>query len=200
MKDISSMGMSQTATVTSNKENDISLGVIDYFSVECYDSEGNFKWKETIKNLVTNEGLDHVLDVTFKNATRYTTWYVGLKGTGSPLAGDAANQLPSGTMSWTEYEDYLDANNGDSSTTRPVLTLTAVSGQSTSNTGNVAVFTIQSPANDVYGVFITDGQTKGSSSGANILYGVGDFTGGAKTGLASGDTLNVTATLSAASG
>jgi len=46
MKDIQEMGMGQEATVTSNKQSDVRIGMIDYFDVTCYDAEGNFKWEE----------------------------------------------------------------------------------------------------------------------------------------------------------
>ena len=51
MKDINELGMNQEASVISNKRENVSLGMIDYFHVECRDAVGNFKWKETIKNL-----------------------------------------------------------------------------------------------------------------------------------------------------
>ena len=65
------------------------------------------------------------------------------------------------------------------------------------NVGNVASYTIGSPAADVYGVFIVDDDTKGSPTGATVLYGVGDF--GAAKVVDANDTLNVTVTLTAAS-
>lgn len=198
MKDISNMGMSQTATVTSNKQDEVKLGMIDYFSVECYDIDGNFKWKETIKNLVTTEALNHVLDVTFKSGTAEANWYVGLKAAGTPLAADTGANLPSSNTNWVEYVDYYVESPAEADA-RPALTLGTISAGSVDNSASVATFNIESPAGDVYGVFVTDGNVKNSNSNADILYGVGDFTGGAKTGLAAGDTLNVTVTLTATS-
>jgi hypothetical protein len=198
MKDVSNMGMSQSASVISNKEDNISLGVIDYFTVECYDIDGNFKWKETIKNLVTTEGLNHVLNVIFKSDTQEANWYVGLKDVGSPLPADTGANLPSSNANWVEYTEYYVDSPGEASA-RPALTLGTVSAGSVDNSLSVATFNIESPAPDVYGVFVTDGSVKNSASGADVLYGVGDFQSGAKTGLAAGDTLNVTVTLSATS-
>lgn len=198
MKDISNMGMSQTATVTSNKQDEVRLGMIDYFSVECYDIDGNFKWKETIKNLVTTEALNHVLDVTFKGGTAEANWYVGLKATGSPTPADTGANLPTSNANWSEYVDYY-VNSPAEPDARPALTLGTISAGSVDNSASVATFNIESPAGDVFGVFVTDGNVKNSNSNADILYGVGDFTGGAKTGLAAGDTLNVTVTLTATS-
>ena len=191
MKDIQEMGMSQEATVTRNKQSDVTIGMIDYFDVTCYDCNGNFKWEDRIHNLVTNEGLSFVIQTCFTGAdTKPTNWFVGLKNTGAPAAGDTATELPGTTMNWTEYEDYDAA-------IRPTLTLAAEAAQSTNNSASVAAFTIASPAADVYGVFVVDDDTKGANTGATVLYGVGDF--GAAKVVDPNDTLNVTVTLSAAS-
>ena len=201
MKDINAMGMTQSAEVISNKGEAERIGMIDYFLVECYDIDGNFKWKETIKNLVTNEGLDYILGVAFKGSpSAISTWYVGLKGSGSPNFTDAYDQLPQGTMSWAEYTTYsADSPAGPGDRPDLVLSTPAASAGSGSidNSASKAVFVIDSPANDVDGVFVVDSITRGSASGATVLYGVGQFSGGAKTGLSVGDTLNVTVTLQA---
>ena len=189
MKDISNMGMHQEASIISNKDSDNSISVTNYYHVECIDSEGNLKWEETIKNLVTTEGLNYILDAGFDSATQITSWYVGLKNTGAPAAGDAASALPS-VGAWTEYEDYDAA-------TRPALVLGAAVAGSIDNVGNVASYTIASPAADVYGVFLVDGSNKGFASPSTTLYGVGDF--GAAKVVDANDTLNVTVTLKAAS-
>lgn len=190
MKDISVMGMAQEANVTANKG--ISPGVLveNFYEVTCFDAAGNFKWKETISNLVTTQGLNHVLNVIFKDGTAIAEadWWVGLKGTGSPAAGDTAANLPS-SNGWAEYTDY-------SETDRPGLTLGTVSSGSVASSA-ASSFSIDTPAGDVYGVFLVDSQVKNSNSGATVLYGVGDF--GAAKVVDAGDTLNVSVTLTAAS-
>lgn len=190
MKDINTMGMGQEASIVGNRSKNIQLGMIDYFTVECYDLNGNFKWKETIKNLVTDEGLSFVIQTCFTGEdTKPTTWYVGLKDTGAPAAGDTASALPS-VGAWTEYTEY-------SETVRQTLTLASETGQSTNNSGAVAAFTIDTPAPDVFGVFVVDSSAKNQSSAATVLYGVGDFA--SQKVVDALDTLNVTVTLSAAS-
>jgi len=190
MKDISTMGMAQQASVVGNRSVNEQLGMIDYFHVECYDIEGNFKWKETIKNLVTNEGLSFVIQTCFTGEdAKPTTWYVGLKDTGAPAAANAAAALPS-VGAWTEYTEY-------SETVRQTLTLASEASQSTNNSASVAAFSIVTPAPDVFGVFVVDSAEKNAASLATTLYGVGDFAS-AKV-VDDGDTLNVTVTLSASS-
>ena len=192
MKDVNTMGMSQEASLVAHKSQDIPLGMIDYFHVTCYDVDGNFKWKETIKNLVTNEGLSFVIQTCFTGADlKPTNGFVGLKDTGAPAAGDESQRLPNNSpLAWAEYTEYDGA-------TRPTLVLAAEASQSTDNSASVAVFTIASPAPDVFGVFVVDDATKGGASPATVLYGVGDFAS-AKV-VDANDTLNVTVTLSAAS-
>jgi len=190
MKDIQTMGMSQNATLTSNKRSDVTIGMIDYFDVTCIDAEGNFKWEERIHNLVTNEGLSFVIQTCFTGQdAKPTTWYVGLKDTGAPAAADAAASLPN-VGAWTEYEEYSEG-------TRQTLTLANEASQSTNNSASVAAFTIASPAPDVFGVFVVDANAKGSNTSATTLYGVGNFVSQKVVDL--NDTLNVTVTLSAAS-
>ncbi len=194
----SSMGMSQEVTAISNKDIQEGLGLINLYHVTCYDSAGNFKWKETIKNLVTDEGLNYIINAGFLGSpAAISAWYVGLKDTGAPASTDAASALPN-VGNWTEYTEYLDANNGDSSTTRPTLTLADTGTGQVDNSASVATYTIETPGNDVYGVFVVDSNNKGGSSGATVLYGVGDFAS-AKV-VDTGDTLNVTVTLTATSG
>ncbi len=190
MKDINTMGMNQEASIVSNKVTGVQIGMIDYFDVQCLDADGNLKWEERIHNLVTNQGLSHVIQTIFTGQdTAIGTWYCGLKGTGAPAATDAAASLPT-VGNWTEYEDYSEAN-------RQTLTLANESGQATNNSASPASFTIASPAGDVYGVFVVDSNNRGAASGATVLYGVGDFA--AAKVVDPNDTLNVTVTLSAAS-
>lgn len=190
MKDISVMGMTQEATMISDKDFDASMALFNYYHVECIDPEGNLKWKETIKNLVTTEGLNYIMNAGFKSGSQVGTWYVGLKDTGAPAAGDSSSAIGTSPAAWTEYTEYSEAN-------RQGLTLGTVTTGSVDNVGNVASFTISSPAPDVYGVFVVDDNTKSASSPATVLYGVGDFAS-AKV-VDPNDTLNVTVTISAAS-
>jgi hypothetical protein len=190
MDNIQNMGMHQEASLVSNKDEYVGIGVVDYFEVTCYDINGDFKWKETIKNLVTTQGLNYIMEAGFRSGTTYANWYVGLKDTGSPAAGDAASALPS-VGAWTEYTEYT-------SSVRPTLTLDGAFASGTQdNSASPASFSIDTPAPDVYGVFLVDSNSKGANTGANVLYGVGDF--GAAKVVDAGDTLNVTVTLQASS-
>lgn len=153
------------------------------WEVTCRDSQGRLKWTDTIENLVTNEGLNHLLDVTLSGATQDTTWFVGLISATPTIA--AGNTLAS-HAGWTEVTAYDEAN-------RVAWTDGGVSSQSVSNSGSPAVFTISADSTDVGGAFLA-GVNTGTSG---VLYAAGAFTAGNKS-LDDNDTLTVTATFTAA--
>jgi hypothetical protein len=147
---------------------------------ECFDSAGRLKWREEIENIVVTVGLNELLDKTFKASSYTATWFVGLKDTGTP---DAADTMGS-HASWAEIVPYSDA-------TRPALTLGTPSAGSVDNSASKASFAINA-TDEVFGGFVANNSTKSGTSG--VLYGVADFA--ASRNVESGDTLNVTVTLS----
>jgi len=151
---------------------------------ECFDKLGNFKWKITQENLVTNVGLQHILDTVFSGGGQEGTWYIGLTD-GTPTVNAADTMSSHG--GWTEVEDY---DEGVRQTWTEVR-----SGQSMTNAAAKAIFTIDANATTIGGGFLTSDNTKGGSSGT--LMAVVAFTLGDKT-LDDDDVLNVTYTLSAA--
>jgi hypothetical protein len=152
------------------------------FTVVCRRADGSERWREGFDNLVVNTGLNDLLDKYFKGSSYTAEHYIGLKGSGSAAAGDTM----SSHGGWSEVADYDEA-------TREVFTPGSVSGQSVSNAGSPAVFTM----NDTYtvaGVFLTTDDAKSGTDGT--LYSAGDFTAPRSGGA--GDTLTVTYTATAA--
>lgn len=150
------------------------------YDVVCHDAEGNELWRDSITNLVTNEGLNHALDCQFKDGYASPAWYMGLTdGTPTVAAGDT---LASHT-GWTEITAY----SGD----RKAVTFTQPSSQSLSNTGNENQFTMSGTAT-VGGMFLCTAETGTSGT----LYGGGAFTGGDRS-LNASETITVTVTISA---
>ncbi len=133
------------------------------------------KWS----NIVVNEGLDDLLDVTLSGGTQDTTWFVGLKDTGTPAAADTL--ASHGT--WAEITPY--AGN------RLAWVDGGVTGQSVDNTGSPAAFAINA-TDEVFGAFLA-GVDTGS---AGRLYAAGDFA--SSRNVINGDTLNVEATFTSA--
>jgi len=159
--------------------NNVGLDLANIWKVTCLDKDGNVKWEEEKKNLIVTEGLNHILDVTFHSDTQVTTWYIGLKGSGTPAAGDTM----ASHSSWSEITDY----SGD----RKEWTEGAASSGSMTNSSSVD-FSITGTAT-VAGAFLNTAST----GTAGTLYGVVDFS--SARSVISGDTLQVTVTVTAAS-
>lgn len=153
-----------------------------HWEVECRDAEGNLKWAESRENLVTTEGLNDVLNKYFKGSTYTAAWYVGLKGAGTIAIGDTA----ASHAGWSENTTYSEG-------VRQTLTLGTVSAASVNNSASKAVFTINGAAT-IAGAFLISNSTKGGTTGT--LYSAADFS--SSRTLASGDTVTVTVTLTAA--
>lgn len=146
------------------------------FEFECVGPDGRVKWRERIHNLVTTEGKNSILDVYFDAATQITSWFLGLKGTGSAAAGDTL----ASHGGWSEVTPY--------SGNRPGITFGEPSSGSLAASSAVS-YSINATAT-VAGAFIASVNT--GSSG--VLYSAGDFS--ASRSVANGDTLNVTPTVS----
>lgn len=152
------------------------------WSVVCRDKDGNIKWTDDFSNLVTNEGLDHLLDVTLSGATQDTTWFVGLTdGTPTVAAGDTL----ASHAGWTEVTAY----SGD----RKAWTDGGVASQSVDNSASGAEFTINADSTTIGGAFLSGAET----GTTGVLYAAGAFSAGNKS-LDTSDTLTVTATFTAA--
>jgi hypothetical protein len=145
------------------------------YTVSCVDRTGKLKWREHFHNLVTTVGKNDLLDKYFKGSAYTATWYLGLKGTGSAAAADTL----ASHSGWSEVTPY--------SGNRPAITFgTSSSG---SNTASAVSYSINATAT-VAGAFIASANTGTSGT----LYSAGDFA--ASRSVVSGDTLNVTVTLS----
>lgn len=160
------------------------------YTVECYDKDGNLKWKVETPNLVVNVGLQYMAGSALTSTTQITTWYLGLYGAGSsnsPAAGDTM----SSHIGWTENTTYSNAN-------RPTATFVAATNANPSvvtNSASPATFNINGTTT-VGGAFLTSNNTKGGTTGT--LFSAADFQAPGDRSVVNGDTLNVTYTFSLA--
>ena len=143
------------------------------YAVECRAPDGSLKWREEFDNLVTTGGADDLLDKYF-GAVVSVGWYMGLLD-GTPAATDT---LASHT-GWTEQTPYTG--------NRPAITWSSASGGS--KAGSAVSYSITASAT-VSGAFLASVNT----GTAGILYSAGNFS--SSRTVASGDTLNVTPTMS----
>ena len=152
------------------------------YDVVAYDKDGNIKWEESFRNLVTTAGKTDILQQYFKGSGYTAGWFVGLKGTGTAVVGD----IMSSHAGWAEVTGYSEA-------VRQTLTLGTVSGGSVDNSASKATFSINATVT-IAGCFVVNNSTKSGTTGT--LYSAGDFS--ASRSLASGDSVQITVTLTAA--
>ena len=157
------------------------------FTVQCHDKDGNLKWEESSHNLVVNEGLQDMNTKYFKGSAYTAAWYLGLiTGPGSGTTIAAADTLAS-HAGWTEFTNY--------SGTRPAVTFgtaTTADPSVLSNSAAPSSFSISGAGGTVAGAFIST-VTSGTSG---ILFSASDFQSPGDRVVVSGDTLNVTYTVS----
>lgn len=152
------------------------------YTVTCVGEDGQVKWEDTIKNLVTTVGKNNLLDNYFNTASFTPAWYLGLVDGASTPSYNVADTASSHS-GWTESAAY-------SNSTRPAPSWNSATGGSKSTTATA--FNINGTAT-IAGTFLISNSTKSGTTG--ILYSAGSFTGGNKS-VSSGDTLNVTYTAS----
>jgi len=172
---------------TRSGDNALALG---RFKMACYDKDGSLKWEAEEDNLVVNVGLQYMCGTALTSVTQVTSWFIGLYGAGAsntPAAGDTM----SSHAGWTEVVPYSNA-------TRPACTFataTTANPSVATNSASVAAFTINATST-VGGAFLVSDSTKSGTTGT--LFSAADFSSPGDRNVVSGDTLNVTYTLSLA--
>lgn len=144
------------------------------------DRHGHVVRRSRTRNLVTTAGKNDLGAKYFQGSSYTAAWYVGLKGAGTPAAGDT---MPS-HASWTEITAYTQS-------TRVLLQLGAWSSGAANNSANRAIFTANA-ATTIHGYFLTNTSGKGGATG--ILYSVSNFS--ASRSLTSGQAERVQVNLS----
>ena len=178
--EIAKASEAQSASLIAGAGANETLSITGDYTVECFDADGNLKWSEQIKNLVTTVGKNFMLDTTFSGTTYSAAWYLGLVDGASSPTYNVADTMSS-HAGWSEFISYSNA-------TRPAPTWGSASSGSKATTATA--FNING-AGTVAGAFMTTDNTISGTTGT--LYSAGNFTGGSRT-VASGDTLSVTYT------
>jgi len=149
--------------------------------------DGIVKWENECNNLVTNVGLQHILDILFVSATaQIDPWYVMLIADNSAATYVVAGDTMGSHAGWSEDVNYSDANR--------ITYVDVRSSESVDNSASTADFSINGTAT-IAGAALTSDNTKSGTSGT-LLCG-GTFTGGDRA-VINGDTLQVTYTFTAA--
>lgn len=154
------------------------------YKVECFDAEGNTKWEDEIKNLVTTVGKNDMLDKYLAGSGYTASVVMGLKGTGTAVIGDTqASHAP-----WLEV-GLANAPTYTGPRKTPAFSSAAAGSKATSAAVSFAI----TGSGTVAGCFINVGGASTIDNTTGVLFSAGDFSGGART-VANGDTLAITYT------
>ena len=135
---------------------------------------------------ITNEGINHMLNVTFKGATPATAWYLSLfTNNYTPVTSDTAASYPG-----TAGEATTQISEG----TRQAYSPATSTAQSLTNSASKATFTAAASFT-AYGAGVHSSAVKGGTSG--VLFCAAKFP--TAKALEAGDQLLVTATINGAS-
>lgn len=160
------------------------------YVAECYDKDGNLKWRDEIKNVVCNEGKNFALDQIL-GGTAFVACYMGLISSVSYSSAPVVGDTMASHATWTE----AGGANAPTFAARGTPAFSAASGGSKA-TSSATSFTMTG-AGTLKGCFIVIGTgavtTIGSTAGK--LLSAGLFSGGDKV-VGNTDVVNVTYTLS----
>ena len=187
--EISKFGDAVDATVIRGAGQAEVVGLEGIYTAECYDAQGNLKWSDTIKNLTTNVGRASMNDAYLDNSAAGAV-VMGLKGTGTAVVGDT--QASHG--SWLEV-GLANAPTYSGTRKTPAFSASTTANPAVKSTSAAVAFAMTG-SGTVAGAFINVGGSSTIDNTTGILFSAGDFTAGSKT-VTSGDTVNVTYTLSA---
>lgn len=189
--DSAKFGDAVDATVTRNAGQTDFFGLEGVYEATCYDANGNIKWSDTIENLTTNVGRQNLVQNYFITNAAAGAVVMGLKGTGTAAYTDTQ----ASHAGWLEV-GATNAPTYSGTRKTPAFTTTTTANPAVLATSAAVVFTM-SGSGTVAGAFINVGGTSAIDNTTGTLFSAGDFTAGSKT-VTSGDTINVTYTLSAA--
>lgn len=170
------------AGLVANGRQEEKVAATGRYRAECFDKDGVLKWVEEFDNVVTTVGKNLIATGAFANAAQGAP-VMGLKGTGTAVAADT--QASHG--SWLEVGL---ANAPTYTGNRQVLVPGVASGGVV--TASALSFSITSTGT-VAGAFINVGGSATKDNTTGTLVSAGDFA--APRSVASGDTLNVTYSL-----
>ena len=142
-------------------------------------------------NIVVDEGLNYILNLTFNATTKLGQPYVGIYANNyTPVAGNVAATFPGAGVA-NEVTAEI------SNTTRPLwsgFSAALTTTKSIGNSGAPAIFSFTAGAS-VNGAFLASASAKGATTG--ILYAASKFP--TTRTMLSGDVLSVIYTISASS-
>lgn len=151
------------------------------FHFECFDKEGNLKWVDEGRNIVTNQGKNGMMDSYLAGSPALAAnWFMSLITAGTAIATSTyavptVTEITSGIVATRPTVSWSASSAGIKAATTTAFTIIGTA----TITGNMLVTATSS------------GSTIGNTAGAGgILFSSSAFSGGSKS-VSSGDTLNV---------
>ena len=173
---------SASATCKYNTDPSDAMSIQGFYHAVCYDVDGNVKWEDDIKNLVTTVGKNLTLDTILGNSAAGAV-VMGLKGTGSANVTDTqashAGWLEVGLANAPTYTGNRKTPSFSAASSGSKTTSAAVNFSITS-TGTVA------------GCFINIGGSATIDNTTGTLFSAGDFA--SSKSVVNGDSIAVTYT------
>lgn len=130
------------------------------WEVECVDASGDVKWVENVRNIMTVQGLNEILDILFRSVAYTSLWFTGIKDVGVATSSDTLDSH----VTWPELSGY----SGD----RKAINFNLADLGIIDNNGLRPEFDI-TVDDTIYGMFITD-QESGNAP-ASVLLSIIDF-------------------------
>lgn len=159
-----------------------------HWDIDVYNNKEEMKLisHSECHNIITDEGLNRILDVMLHGTTQTSPWYCALFENDFTPDGDETYDVPA----YTESTAYDEA-------TRPEYVEAASSSKSVTNSASKAVFTA-SATKTFYGASLVSVSTKGDhTAGANnVLFCAGKFT--TAQPVIDGNVVNLTYTVTSA--
>ena len=148
----------------------------------CYDAQGNVKWEDDIKNLVTTVGKNLTLDTILGN-TAAGAVVMGLKGTGTAAVGNTQ----ASHAGWLEV-GLANAPTYSGTRKTPVFSAASAGVKATSSASSFSI----TSTGTVAGCFINIGGSSTIDNTTGTLFSAGDFS--SSKSVVSGDSIAVTYT------
>lgn len=143
-----------------------------FYRVVCRKRGGEIRWKSRLRNGVTYQGLDHLLDRGFRGIAA-VTWYAGMIGTGG-FTGLLPEDTALSHAGWIEYAGIL---------IRKPLSWGAASGGNISSGGAISLSV--TGAGQVRGCLMASESAVGSTAG--VLFSTAELDDDYDVGV--GDTI-----------
>ena len=155
------------------------------YCVDVFDGTTHaLKFSDYFCNLVTDEGLNAILDAAFKTGLASPLWYIGLVDGSGDAPVYAEGDTGTSHDGWNEFEDYDE-------TDRQAFTPGTIAGGSMDNHDARAVFNISAAGGTIAGCFMSNEEDYVETG---TLYGAGSFQLGNRV-VEEGDVVKVTCTL-----